>query len=507
MRSLFAWIGLTDIKASDGKTEFGLGPIAQAMAARTFDEVVLFSNLDKRITSKYLKWLASKSSIQVRIVQIQLSGPTNFGEIYSGVTETLETIRNQPDQRFTFHLSPGTPAMAAVWIIVAKTKFPAELIESSKEAGVKTVSVPFDISAEFIPDILSSAGSKLQDLSDELTQDASTFDDIIHQSSEIKRVVSFAQKVAALDQPVLIEGESGTGKELFANAIHRGSLRNDKPFVAVNCGAIPRDLVESELFGHEKGAFTGAVGKHIGKFVQAQGGTIFLDEIGELPLSVQVKLLRVLQEKEITPIGAKASIKLDVRVISATNRTLIDEAAIGSFREDLFYRLAVFVLNIPPLRYRPGDLSLLIKHFLELLNKENTGRFWKVDKRLSPNAKNMLLTHTWPGNVRELQSTLLRAAVFANGPSIEQNDIAQSIFATTKSERKGTVEYRPIHEGFNLQAALGDTARYYLKEAILLSAGNKSQAAKMLGLPSYQTFLNWWQRYVRDRESGGQSGN
>jgi transcriptional regulator with PAS, ATPase and Fis domain len=177
------------------------------------------------------------------------------------------------------------------------------LIESSKQEGVKTVSIPFDISAEFLPHLLKSADEQLEKTSKELQSDASEFSDIIYQSRRMEEVIEMAKRMAIFDAPILIEGESGTGKELFAKAIHRAGGRKDKPFVAVNCGAIPTELIESELFGHEKGAFTGAVQKRIGSFSQANGGTIFLDEIGELPLKAQVKLLRVLQEKEITPVG------------------------------------------------------------------------------------------------------------------------------------------------------------------------------------------------------------
>lgn len=495
MNTLLSWIGFTDIRASNDDGETGVGPIAEAVLSRDFDEVVLFADLDKSKTAKYEKWLRSKKQLPIRLIQKKLSGPTNFGEIYTSVVETIKDLASEPHRKFTYHLSPGTPAMAAVWIIIAKTRFPAELIESSREAGVRTVSVPFDISAEFIPGILSNAENELQKFSDEFADAASTFFDIIHQSSEMKSVVRLAQRLAAFDQPVLIEGESGTGKELFAKAIHKASARGERPFVAVNCGAIPADLVESELFGHEKGAFTGATGKQVGKFVLAESGTIFLDEIGELPLQAQVKLLRVLQEREVTPVGGTTPVPLNVRVISATNRTLIEEAARGAFREDLFYRLAIFVLNIPPLRQRSGDLSMLIQYFLEQLNAENTGRFWLADKTLSPNARNVLLNHAWPGNVRELQATLLRATMFSQGETIDEHDVNQSIFTLARSG-DNTHEYPSISGEFSIQSVVRETARHYLIEAIRQSHGNKSKAAKMLGLPSYQTFLNWWRKYV-----------
>ena len=247
--------------------------------------------------------------------------------------------------------------MAAVWVILAKTRFfPATIIESSEKHGVREVSVPFDISAEFLADLLRQPDRELERLSAGLPPQAAAFDDIIHRSLEMRRVILLARRVAPHSVPVLIEGESGTGKELMARAIHHSSPRREERFISVNCGAIPENLVESELFGHEKGAFTGAVKMRKGHFEAASGGTLFLDEIGELPLPAQTKLLRVLQEKEVQPVGSSKPCPVDVRVISATNRTLTEEVAGGRFREDLFYRLAVAVLKLPPFRERGGDV-------------------------------------------------------------------------------------------------------------------------------------------------------
>ena len=198
-----------------------------------------------------------------------------------------------------------------------------------------------------------------------MPDEAPEFNDIIHRSEVMQRVILKARRIAPRSIPVLIEGESGTGKELFARAIHDASPRKEKPFVAINCGAIPAELVESELFGHEKGAFTGANTARAGHFEAAHQGTIFLDEIGELPKGMQVKLLRTVQEGEVKRIGATQARKVDIRIIAATNRNLIDEVAAGNFREDLFYRLAVAVIKLPPLRERAGDVSLLIDHFLD----------------------------------------------------------------------------------------------------------------------------------------------
>ncbi len=299
--------------------------------------------------------------------------------------------------------------------------------------------------------------------------------------------------------PVLIEGESGTGKELLAKAIHHESPRREKPFIAVNCGAIPAELIESELFGHVKNAFTGALQPRDGHFIAAQGGTIFLDEIGELPLPAQVKLLRVLQEQEVTPVGASKSRKIDVRVISATNRTLISEVAEGRFREDLFYRLAVFILRLPPLRDREGDVGLLIDALLEKLNLQSASELGLEHKKLSPSAKNLLLQHRWPGNVRELSNTLLRAAVLSTGAKITEEDVRAAIFVAVQKQSESILN-RPLGQGFDLQQVISDVARHYLQRAMAEAHGNKSEAAHLVGLASYQTLTNWLKKY--DLDSG-----
>ena len=241
-----------------------------------------------------------------------------------------------------------------------------------------------------------------------------TFKDIVTRSARMLGVLRTAEKAAASSIAVLIEGESGVGKELIARAVHGSGERRAKPFVAVNCGAIPENLVESTLFGHEKGAFTGAAERHAGKFVEASGGTLFLDEVGELPLATQVTLLRALQEGEIDPVGGKKPVKVDVRVISATNRDLIAEVRAGRFREDLYYRLCVFPISVPPLRERPEDIAHLIRHFLLRFAAEEGKRV----RGVSAEALALLNGFSWPGNVRQLENAIFRAVVLAEGDEI-----------------------------------------------------------------------------------------
>ncbi|MBN8829494.1 MAG: sigma-54-dependent Fis family transcriptional regulator [Sphingomonadales bacterium] len=247
------------------------------------------------------------------------------------------------------------------------------------------------------------------------------FDEIVGSSPTFRAALAIAAKAARARVPILIEGESGVGKEVIANAIHAASPRARAPLVTVNCGAIPANLVESDLFGHERGAFTGAFDRHIGKFMSANGGTIFLDEVSELPLEAQVKLLRVLQDGEIQPVGARLPSQVDVRVIAATNKRLIAEVEAGRFREDLYYRLNVVQLTIPPLRDRVGDIPALARHLLDRIGAQPGMHSLGITSE----AINLLSRHDWPGNVRQLHNTLFRAAVLCDGDALTAADFPQ----------------------------------------------------------------------------------
>jgi DNA-binding NtrC family response regulator len=493
---LVAWVGNTDLRAPTESGQVGVGPIAQALEARPFDEAFLLSNYDEKAVAAYLKWLRGRTAARIEVVEEKLTGPTQFGEIHEAAVRAVQRALGDRagDTSLTFHLSPGTPAMAAVWILLGKTRFPAELIESSKDHGVRTASVPFDLSVDFIPDLLREQDERLRQGSAAEPPEAPEFADIIHRSRMMGRLIQRARRVAVRNVPVIVEGESGTGKEMLARAIHRASPRRDRPFIAVNCGAIPAELVESELFGHEKGAFTDAKQPRKGYFEAADGGTLFLDELGELPGPAQVKLLRTIQEGEVVRLGASKPLKVDVRIVAATNRTLTEEVAAGRFREDLFYRLAVAVLKIPPLRDRAGDLGLLIDHLLAQVNHEADAEPGYREKKLSAGAKNLLLTHSWPGNVRELLNTLRRAAIWSDGAAISSEDVREALLPAAFSARQEVLG-RPLGSGFNLSELMKEVVRHYLGRAMDEAQGNKTKAAELVGLPSYQTLTNWLAKY------------
>jgi len=282
------------------------------------------------------------------------------------------------------------------------------------------------------------------------------FDDLVARSSEMRQVFRLGTRAAQSNIPILIEGESGVGKELIARAIQGGSERAGKPFITVNCGAIPENLVESILFGHEKGAFTGATERHFGKFQEAHGGTLFLDEIGELRLDMQVKLLRALQEGEVDPVGAKRPVKVDVRIISATNRDLAELTREGSFREDLYYRLNVFPIFVPPLRQRREDIAALTRHFIARFAAEEN----KPVSGLTPEAAELLENYDWPGNVRQLENTVFRAVVLCDGMMLDVCDFPQiaAAMGVNPAPRRQIIAPAKASEGGYAPQAFGQAA-------------------------------------------------
>ena len=293
------------------------------------------------------------------------------------------------------------------------------------------------------------------------------FDKIIGKSKRMQEVFSLIEKVAASNSTVIVYGGSGTGKELVAKAIHHHSPRAEKPFVPFNCGAIPEPLVESELFGHIKGAFTGAVQTQKGLFEEAEGGTLFLDEISTIPLSAQVKLLRVLQEKEIMRVGSTERIKIDVRMIAATNDDLEASMKRGKFREDLFYRLHVFPVFLPNLKDRKEDIPLLAYHFLDLYNKETR----KALKGISREAMNILMDHDWPGNVRELENVIERAVIVAEQEDLKPDDLPKTLFEESSNL---------VRQGAKGHKSLDEIKAEYIIEILKETNGNKRTAAQIL---------------------------
>jgi nitrogen regulation protein NR(I) len=365
-------------------------------------------------------------------------------------------------------------------------------IKATKLGAFDYVLKPFDI-----PEMLSLIDKALEAgrfmrsrVEVDAFGDERSSDVILGRSRAMQEVYKAIGRVAPTDATVLIRGESGTGKELVARAIYQHSLRADRPFLVINCVAIPETLLESELFGYEKGAFTGAVTRKVGKIEQASGGTVFLDEIGDMPFSIQAKILRLLQEKSIERLGGRSPIPVDVRVLAATNRDLEAALAEGRFREDLYYRLKVVTLALPPLRERTGDIATLTDYFRLRFSKE-----MHVDSPgFSPEAKAIMQNYSWPGNVRELANTVQKALIFGRGAPISAEEISQAIRGevsrkeiTLKKEddsvRQWAREALSHVGGEKLFTDLMDRfGALLIAEALNITGGNRSQAAKLLGL-------------------------
>jgi DNA-binding NtrC family response regulator len=479
MKTLLAWIGNTDVYCAQGNRKDDIGPLAQGLVKGDFERVFLVSDkpeADRAVVEKYLRDQVERK-IEIIVKPVKLESVISFREIYPLANSALNDLIKQDEgsvDNIYLHLSPGTPAMASVWVLLA-AKTGAHLIQTSREHGYQDADIPIDIHAEYVPDLVKGQSQKINRVIVEPIDTGTGFDAILHQSKPMAEVVEMAQKIAVFDIPVLIEGETGTGKELFARAIHENSQRPG-PYRAINCGAIPENLIDSELFGYEKGAFSGADKSRPGEFESAEGGTLFLDEIGELPLAAQTRLLRVLQEKVVRRVGPGSEEKpIDVRIVAATNKDLVEEIREGNFREDLYFRLAATTIYLPALRDRENDVEHLVDELFQR-KCQDLG----VRKELSSGARTQLCSHTWPGNVRELEWTLARAIVLGADKEVGPTDIKQAI--KTIQVKKDDLLHRPIGEGFNINDVLHEIEAGYVKKALSQTNQNVSAASELLGI-------------------------
>ncbi|NEX21207.1 sigma-54-dependent Fis family transcriptional regulator [Thiorhodococcus mannitoliphagus] len=492
-RVLISWIGQRDL---DAVGDDGDGPVLATMRQQQPDQTYLLFNYEPAKVQPYLEWLRHKApalaSIDAR--HALLRSPIDYTDIYQAAEALLQEIWDlHPSAHRSILISPGTPAMQAVWILLGKTRFPADFLQASPQQGVQPVQLPFAISAEFQPADAAQAGRQLRELVAADVPETAGFERVVTGHPRLQDLKRRAAALARFDVPVLVLGESGTGKELFARAIHNSSARSERPFVAVNCGAIPPELIDSILFGHAKGAFTGALRDAAGVFEQADGGTLFLDELGELSAPAQVRLLRVLQEGRVVPVGADKEREVDFRLICATHRDLQADIAERRFREDLYYRVAVGVLELPPLRERQGDVHRLTEHFLIEIG-EQLG--FQHTLLLTPTARNRLLLHAWLGNVRELRAALLRAALWTTDGRIDAPDIDGALLVRTAAS--DDILNRSLGNGFDLDALLHDVERHYLERAMRAAEGSKTKASRLLGLGSHQVLTTRLRRQGLD---------
>lgn len=318
---------------------------------------------------------------------------------------------------------------------------------------------------------------------------------IVGRSQKMKQVLETVAMVAPTEATVLILGESGTGKELIANALHQGSSRTDKRFIKVNCAALPETLLESELFGHEKGAFTGAVTRRPGRFELADGGTIFLDEIGEMTLATQTKLLRVLQEREFEPLGSTRTVKVDIRVITASNRVLREEVRKGNFREDLFYRLNVVPITLPPLRERREDIPLLMEHFLTIYNEKNGRNLLGFH----PRALDAVMRYSWPGNIRELENVVERAVILSKDDYVPFAELPEAIRGASGDQLS-----EQMREGIRPGMTIREMEKELIIKTLEDNDGNRTRAARVLGI-TRRTLQHKLKEYDLETQSGDAS--
>jgi transcriptional regulator with PAS, ATPase and Fis domain len=499
---LVCWLGETDVQAIQSSDDNG--PIAKAVNGIPLDEVHIISDLGKDNNSRYANWLSDRTSSKIEINNVNFSGPAKVNNVSAATVEVVDKIKAscQDKALLIFHQNSGEPIMGEVLADLAESRYlPAALIESSIEQGKEGVTLRLERSdAKIRASIFDKAW---ENLFSGPTFDALKVSQITCQSPAMRKALTRALAVAQHSEvTVLIEGESGSGKEGLAKLIHEASPRKGKPFIPLNCGAIPSGLIESELFGYAAGAFNEAKKYKKGNFEAANGGTLFLDEIGELPLQGQVKLLRVLQEGKVTPVGDTNPKKIDVRIIAATNKTLAEEVGSGKFRSDLFYRLAVGIIEVPPLRDRKEDIDPIADEILKDINEKSAAIQGFNSKKLSYSARYLILNYPWPGNVRELQNTLKRAAIWCSGDTIDEQDIREAIITLPfggNGVQTGTpgdsLMDRPLGNGFSLRKLQAEVMHHYLRRALEEANGIKTLAANLVDLPNHQTFSSWMKKY------------
>ncbi|MHB8828529.1 MAG: RNA repair transcriptional activator RtcR family protein [Syntrophales bacterium] len=527
MEILLTFAGNRDpFNAEIVKGVFTDGPVLTLLAERSFAAIHIFTTPNTLPNAQQLKQeiAARAGNCRTRIHNLDIPDPTDYEALFlhmSGLCRgILEEYRDQKPACFIATAS-GTPQMQTVWFLLAQSGLvPATLLKITPprflRPGQKAVS-EIRLSLESFPRItlpspetLEIAATylrkeKLEAEREELIREFSGLQ-MIGRSPALTKVMETVRAAALYDSAVLIQGETGTGKELVARAIHFNGVRKTEPMITVNCAAIPETLVESELFGHEKGAFTGAERQKKGKFELADRGTIFLDEIGEMPLTAQAKILRVLQDKTITRVGGEKTISANVRIIAATNRDLTIRVADGKFREDLYYRLRVIDIPVPALRERREDIPLLVEYFLDRHNRR-----YHQKKQFNREAMRRVLEYPWPGNIRELENSIERAFVLSGSNVIKETDLppeiltppsplsaanggplrSEQIFppgassgrvtsAQSSATGSGAISIPP--EGMNLDACLEDLEKVCYEEAIRRKDGNREAAARLLGI-------------------------
>jgi two-component system, NtrC family, nitrogen regulation response regulator NtrX len=388
-------------------------------------------------------------------------------------------------------------------IMISAHGTPSTAVEAIKKGALDFLEKPFESTDRLRVTIQNALEhARLRDENRTLKRAVEVRHQMIGESQALKQVMAAISRAAPTNATVLIQGESGVGKELVARTIHRNSLRSRDRFVQVNCAAIPEELIESELFGHEKGAGTGATEKQIGKFEQADHGTIFLDEVGDMSAKTQAKVLRVLQEGEVERLGSARTIKVDVRVIAATNKNLEEEIEKGRFREDLYFRLAVIPIHVPPLRERPNDISLLVRHYMDLFSRENNAR----PKRITPAALDVMQRYRWKGNIRELRNTVERLNIMTGSDTIDVADLPEIIRSPASVATATAAAPRPSDDqskaGGTLREFKDSAERAFLVSKLRENGWNISKTAEVIDTPRSNLYKKLEQYQISQETDG-----
>jgi len=471
------------------------GPILSLLNVSSFEHVFLFDTPTTREISRSTKEVinALHPDCEVHVLDMKLSDPTSYRDIFGGLKQHAHAIQEEHGPAsFYISVASGTPQMHACWVLLASSgEIPAKILHVRPPRFVTKDLPPvseIDLSSDEFPSVRFKSSSFALDEYEVDVDSARTQLGIVGDHPTMLKALDMGAMLASSLAPILITGETGTGKELFARYVHALSGRPQDTFIVVNCAAIPEDLVESILFGHKKGAFTGAVTDQTGKFDAANKGTLFLDELGELPLPAQAKLLRVLQDGIVEPIGQTKGHAVDVRIVAATNHDLRKQIRKGNFREDLYYRLNVGEIKLPSLRERRSDIPKLVLHILDRLNGS-----LKRQRRLTADALNRLQARNWEGNIRDLENVIERSVRLSRVEVLDASDLLITEPVTYADPLDALPE--PC-EGFSLDEFLGSARKQIILRALETANGNQTQAARMLGVTpqAVHKFLNQTKR-------------
>ncbi len=488
-RVLLSFVGNRDPRRADGPEGLEPGPVLSLLGARRFDRVFLFcTGPDYLVRARDVEEIAGVEIERPPVfsfVQIDLASPIDYEEIFARLRDAagrvIESLAHRSPELWVL-LDPGTPQMQTAWFLLARSGLlKARLLQGIPPrfaAGVYKVK-EVNLASSVLPEvrIAEPDGATSPAASPRWIARAAA-EGVVGESPAFRAALERAERAARYSISVLIQGETGTGKGLIARMIHEASDRAKAPFFPLNCAAFTPTLVESELFGHGRGAFTGADSARLGLLRAAEGGTVLLDEVGDLPPGIQPKLLRVLEEKTLIPVGEDRERKVDVRILAATNHDLEKMVEEGSFRRDLYERLAQFTITVPPLRERPEDIALLMRRFLADWNRQ-----CGESKRLSDEAASLLVAYPWPGNVRELQNAVISACAGSQADEVPVDLLPVRLLAHFRRGRAvGLRDFALPPQGVELRAVLHAIEREYYEQALARAGGNGEAAARLLGL-------------------------